>query len=282
VRDNPIARMEKASRLCVPRSFRAAVRRRIRVECATLMRRVVSAFLQTIASLAPVAACACESNAPASTRPGRPSPSATDWKGIRSPPHVGFPTGGVFAKDTWVLHIGDSFAHAFFQQNLGPLIRSSGAGYVVDATTATYTTTWAYGSSLEQWLSRRPSLVIVTLGANEFDMPVPEEHAPAVERIAHAIGAAGSSCVWTTPPTWKADTGILQVIHDHCAPCLFFDSDAVLGGLGSGERQPDRIHPNKHGGARWANAFWGWLNDHRDQSRSGWALVPFERREPFP
>jgi hypothetical protein len=241
------------------------------------MRRVVSTAIQVVLSLAALAACACESSAPASTRPDHATPTATDWAGARERLPAA-PSSDVDARGTWVLHIGDSFAHASFQQNLGPRIRASGAGYVVDATTATFTTTWAFDSALQKWLSRRPSLVVVTLGANEFDMPVPEEHAPAVERIARAIGAAGASCVWTTPPTWKADTGILQVIHDHCAPCLFFDSDAVLGGLQPDERQPDRIHPNKRGGARWADAFWGWLNDHRDARRPGWALVPFELR----
>ena len=72
------------------------------------------------------------------------------------------------------------------------------------------------------------------------------------------------------------------MIHDHSAPCLFFDSDAVLGGLTADERQPDRIHPNKRGGARWAEALWGWLVDHRDATRPGWALVPFEVRRPSP
>jgi hypothetical protein len=118
----------------------------------------------------------------------------------------------------------------------------------------------------------------VTLGANEVDIPVPREHAKPVERIARAIAAAGAACVWTTPPMWKKDTGILQVIHDHCAPCLFFESDAVVGELARKERGPDGIHPNEYGGARWARGFWQWLEDHRDASRPGWVLSPFEVR----
>jgi hypothetical protein len=77
---------------------------------------------------------------------------------------------------------------------------------------------------------------------------------------------------------WAADTGIVKVIHDHCAPCLFFDSDAVLGGLSPAERKADRIHPNERGGARWAAAFWDWLVRHRDPDAGPWRLVPFERR----
>jgi hypothetical protein len=69
------------------------------------------------------------------------------------------------------------------------------------------------------------------------------------------------------------------VIHDHAAPCLFFDSDAVLGGLTLQERRGDRIHPNVRGGSRWAEVFWMWLVDHRDLSRGPWVLEAFERRD---
>ena len=177
-----------------------------------------------------------------------------------------------------MLHVGDSFVHASFQQNLRPRFGARATGYVVDAKTATYTTTWASDPDLARWLDRRPSLVLVTLGANEVDMPVPSEHAGAIDRLVRLIARASISCVWITPPLWKQDTGILQVIHDHAAPCLFFDSDAVLGGLRADERQRDGIHPNERGGARWTEAFWGWLQDHRDATRPAWALVPYETR----
>jgi len=177
-----------------------------------------------------------------------------------------------------VLHIGDSFVHASLWQNLRPRFRSLGTEYVVDAATATYTTTWATSPELDKWLARGPSLVLVTLGANEADMPQPEEHARAIEAVSRKIARSNAACVWIAPPMWKRDTGILEVIHEHCAPCLFFDSDAVLGGLSADERQPDRIHPNKRGGERWARAFWSWLDDHRDPAGATWSLLPFERR----
>jgi lysophospholipase L1-like esterase len=181
-------------------------------------------------------------------------------------------------KGAWVLHIGDSFVHASLQQNLGPRFRATGTAYVVDATTATYTTTWSADPDLDHWLARRPALVLVTLGANEVDLTVPEEHGGAIAHIARKIHDAGASCVWITPPLWKKDTGILQVIHDRCAPCIFFDSDAVLGGLRDDERQRDRIHPNSKGGARWTEALWGWLQEHLDRANGNWSLVPFELR----
>jgi hypothetical protein len=240
------------------------------------MRRVLPSLALALVSLL---ASGCESSAPASTSTSHPAPSASDWVGSRDAPESA-PAAPPLAmpRGTWVLHIGDSFVHAFLQQNLRPRFQASGTGYVVDATTATYTTTWANDPDLDRWLGRRPSLVLVTLGANEVDMPVPLEHARAVKQLVRKIGEASTSCVWITPPMWKADSGILQVIHDHSAPCLFLDSDALLGGLSPDERQRDHIHPNERGGARWADAVWAWLTDHRDPARPAWALVPFELR----
>jgi hypothetical protein len=232
-----------------------------------------------------VAMCACESahaesrldSTGGASRATRAARVAYEWTG-RADGHPARATQPSPKKGTWVLHIGDSFVHASFQQNLRPRFEAAGTSYVVDATTATYTTTWAADPELDKWLARRPSLVLVTLGANEVDMPVPAEHARAVQHLVHKVAAAATSCVWITPPLWKKDTGILQVIHDHSAPCLFFDSDAVTGGLSDTERQRDRIHPNARGGARWTDAFWGWLEDHRDPRGGPWALVPFETR----
>lgn len=208
-----------------------------------------------------------------------PAPSAIEWTGARA----AAAQAPVSAQEDeqgggWVLHIGDSFVHAFLWQNLRPRFLATHTQYVVQATTATYTTTWASSPTLDEWLARRPSLVLVTLGANEVEMAIPEQHARAVESIAKKIASTGAACVWIAPPMWKNETGILGVIHDHCAPCLFFDSDAVLGGLTPQERQGDRIHPNRRGGERWAQAFWDWLAEHRDPGRGPWGLDPFERR----
>jgi hypothetical protein len=246
-----------------------------------MLPEAVRAALRPVALGLVLGLSGCQSTAQAGSAGSERRPaSAVDWSGSRAEaarpaPPASEPQVG---KNTWVLHIGDSFVHASLQQNLGPRIRASGANYVVDATTATYTTTWANDPELDKWLARRPSLVLVTLGTNEVDMPTPAEHAGAVQQLVRKIAGAQAACVWITPPMWKRDTGILQVIHDHSAPCLFFDSDAVLGGLSAGERQRDHIHPNERGGARWSEAFWGWLVDHRDATRAGWSLVPFEVR----
>jgi lysophospholipase L1-like esterase len=229
-----------------------------------------------------VTLCACESSAPASSRKVPPPlvPVASDWTGMHVwPPPVASAASADATKGTWVLHVGDSFVGASFAQNLEPRFQAAGTRQVAFAKTATYTTTWAYDPDVDQWLARRPALVLVTLGANEVDNLIPQLHAGAIHALARKVGAV-APCVWIAPPLWKEDaTGWLQVIHDHCAPCLFFDSDALLGGgLKDDERRRDRIHPNERGGARWAESFWGWLEDHRRPEQGGWALAAYEQR----
>jgi hypothetical protein len=244
------------------------------------MHRVVAHAIQRGALPLTLCAAGCPAAPPSPSRSVAPAMTADDWTAVRPPAPSTAPGPISVPRDTWVLHIGDSFVDASFQQNLRPRFRQAGTAYVSTGVTATYTTTWAGDPELDNWLARRPSMVVVTLGANEVDMPIPEQHAKAIAAIVRKIVATGASCVWTAPPLWKPDTGILQVIHDHCAPCLFFDSDAVMGGLSPNERKADRIHPNARGGARWAEAFWTWLQAHRDASGRPWALAPFERRQP--
>jgi lysophospholipase L1-like esterase len=210
----------------------------------------------TAAVTASVAVLACDRTAPHDDRPRARASVATEWLGtaahtrekepatpqIEMPVEVDGP-----AQRRWVLHFGDSFVEAWFQQNLRPRFKSLGARFVSKGIKSTYTTSWNSDPDLDldAFLAGRPSLVIVTLGANEVLNPQPE----------------------------------IRVIHDHCAPCLFFDSDASLGGLSDDEREHDRIHPNAKGGARWANVFWTWLVDHRAPGGDPFKLVPFELRD---
>ena len=173
-------------------------------------------------------------------------------------------------KGTIVVHIGDSFTEAYFEQNLRARFAGVGAKYIVRAQTPSYTPVWAYGGydgGLDTLLYQHPALVLVTLGANEVEMKVPEQHAKAVRELARKASQWGQ-CVWITPPMWKKDTGFLDVVRDNCAPCAYFRSDDHVKDV---ERQRDGIHPNEAGGARWAAAFWEWLEAHRVPAK-GWTL----------
>jgi hypothetical protein len=188
-----------------------------------------------------------------------------------------------------VLHIGDSFALAGFAQALGPKIKALGARYQVKSEQSSFTVTWA-GKMERLVADYQPDLVIISLGANEVANINPPAHAPAVRRIVKSVGER--PCVWVAPPLWRKDTGILDVIREHSAPCRFFDTDALVPG--PIPRQGDKIHPNEQGGAMWAEAFWRWLEEERAREgepdaagkaapgRSPWALRPAPPEEHRP
>lgn len=185
---------------------------------------------------------------------------------------------------TMILHIGDSFALAGFAQALKVRFKALGARYEVRAETSSFTTSWA-GKMEKLVADTQPDLVIINLGANEVENTDPSTHAPHVRRIVRAIG--GRPCVWVSPPLWRKDTGITEVMRESSAPCRFFDSDARV--TQPIPRQSDHIHPTMRGGEIWADAFWAWLSAERAPSPAGekpvpWLLklAPTEEHRPHP
>ncbi|WP_437820014.1 SGNH/GDSL hydrolase family protein [Sorangium sp. So ce1078] len=216
--------------------------------------------------------------APAAGRPPEAAaPPAPSGAAVAPPPAA--PPAFEVPPNTAVLHIGDSFALAGFAQALRPRMQEHRVRYAVKAETSSYTVTWA--SRMELLVANyQPDLVIISLGANEVENVNPPAHAGAIRRIVKAIG--GRPCVWVSPPLWRKDTGIIDVIRTNSAPCRFFDSDALVPG--PLPRKKDKIHPNEVGGARWADAFWAWLMAEHlppgegegdpEARRSPWALRP--------
>lgn len=180
---------------------------------------------------------------------------------------------------TAVLHIGDSFVHAGFSQALKVKMQGIKARYEVRSEQSSYTVTWA--SKMERLVAdTQPDLVIINLGANEVANTDPKTHAPAVRRISQAIG--GRPCVWVTAPSWRKDTGILNVIRANARPCRVFDSDLLVKERIA--RQSDKIHPTTEGGAVWAGVFWAWLEAERvyvppGDKKSPWSLRPAQEAE---
>ncbi|MGK4005132.1 SGNH/GDSL hydrolase family protein [Sorangium sp. So ce1036] len=240
---------------------------------------------------APATARAPEAAAPAARIPAAaPSPAAPpavaagDGAAAAAPSRVAAPPVAdppaaepalTVPPDTAVLHIGDSFALAGFAQALRPRMEALRVRYAVKAETSSYTTTWAPRMELLV-ANYQPDLVIISLGANEVEAFNPPAHAGAVRRIVKAIG--GRPCVWVSPPLWRKDTGIIDVIRTSSAPCRFFDSDALVPG--PIPRKRDKIHPNAEGGARWAEVFWRWLAaEHLPAGEDAGAAAP--RRSPW-
>lgn len=170
-------------------------------------------------------------------------------------------------KNTAVLHFGDSMVFAGFNQAISPRFRELGVRFAVRSDTGSSTVHWS--PKIGQLVAdTQPDLVIINLGGNEIAHQDPEALVPVVRHIVKSIG--GRPCVWVSPPLWRQETGILEVIREHSAPCRFFDSNALVPG--PIERKADGIHPNLEGGARWADVFWQWLMDERRGVDSPWEL----------
>jgi lysophospholipase L1-like esterase len=169
-----------------------------------------------------------------------------------------------------VLQIGDSFAAALGGE-LGKLLRGAGVRSALEYKTASYIPNWSYDGELPKFVaSYHPDLVLITLGANEIEIPKPEERAKPIRHLVSTLG--GRPCVWVAPPLWKPDTGLLKVIRENIAPCRYLDSNALVHEL---PRAGDKIHPSLEGRAIWAKMVFNWLARERVGSQNQrWALKP--------
>jgi hypothetical protein len=160
---------------------------------------------------------------------------------------------------TRVLQVGDSFAAALGIE-LGKLLKQSGLRTSLETKTPSYIGEWAFGKDLPKAISNyNPDLVLITLGANEVEVPVPEQRVGAVQRLVKSLG--DRPCVWILPPLWKQDTGVMQVIRDNAKPCQVLDSSTLVPSLPRGR---DHIHPSSEGRVIWANAVFDWLKQARE------------------
>jgi hypothetical protein len=176
-------------------------------------------------------------------------------------------------KGTLVLEVGDSFAAALGIP-LGKRLKAQGLRVALEFKTASYIPTWAFGPDLSKFVSKyNPDLVLVSLGANEFEIPEPAQRVGAIKRLVATIG--DRPCVWVSPPSWKKDTGLLAVIRANSAPCRYLDSDTLVQDL---PRGPDKIHPSTEGREIWADAVLHWL----ERTRAPNGQRPWQLREEAP
>jgi lysophospholipase L1-like esterase len=221
--------------------------------CATIVSPGNAAPTAPAASLpAPRAATALRSG----SEPA-PAPEPAPESALALTPAASLPRE--LPKGTLVLHIGDSFAGALGVP-LGKRFKAAGLRSVLEFQTSSYIPTWASGKELPAYVAKyAPDLVIITLGANEFELANPEQRVGAVKRLVQKLD--GRPCVWVSPPRWKPDTGVLGVIRENAKPCRFLDSDTIVQNL---ERKSDHIHPNDTGREAWAEAVLAWLERERD------------------
>jgi hypothetical protein len=179
-------------------------------------------------------------------------------------------SGAELPAGTLVLHVGDSFAAALGIP-LGKHLKASGLRVALEFKTSSYIPGWAAGPELRQYVGKyNPDLVLITLGANEIEIPEPPQRVGAIRRIVATVGRR--PCVWISPPLWKKDTGLIEVLRENVAPCRFLDSDSIVHDL---PRAHDKIHPSTEGREIWAEAVLAWLRAERDiHGEKPWSLRP--------
>lgn len=200
-----------------------------------------------------------------------PAAEAREAAAPTRPPAPALPPG------TAVLHVGDSFVHSGLTQRLREHLAPLGVRYEVRAQHSTNSLDWAKRAP-ELVASTQPDLVIVTLGGNEIASKHLPVQARAIRRIVEAIGER--SCVWTTPPLWRDEDGLFDVLQENLAPCRFFETDLEVGSYLP--RRDDGIHPTAEGGAKWADALFAYLERERLGEPKPWSLAeaPSSERTP--
>jgi acyl-CoA thioesterase-1 len=151
-----------------------------------------------------------------------------------------------------VLHVGDSMVggKGGLSKALEQRFTGEGARLVRDYKVSESIVSYDKSTKLKALIAKHhPDIVIVTLGTNDVFVPFPATMAGNVRNIVGRIGPR--ECYWMGPPTWKPDTGIVQVLRDNVAPCKFYDSSSLKL-----QRAGDGIHPTDRGGAEWAASFW--------------------------
>jgi lysophospholipase L1-like esterase len=174
-------------------------------------------------------------------------------------------------KGTTVLHVGDSFADAL-GKDLKKELQKRDIKNVLKYQEATYIPEWAgFKMGFAQLLAAHdPDFVIITLGGNELAMPDPTKRADPVRRLVKQIGER--PCIWIAAPLWEKapNTGLLEVIKNNCAPCLFVDTNELIDNL---ERLDDKIHPTIPERRRWARYMIRWLESNlAGDTKQPWRL----------
>ncbi len=195
-------------------------------------------------------------NAVADTPPSAASRAAPAPPVAKAPPPP-------LPKGTVVLHVGDSMADAL-GKSLRRELQALGVRNVLEAKEATYIPEWAgFKMKMDQHLAiHNPDLVIITLGGNEVAMPDPTIRADPVRRLVAKVG--DRPCLWIAAPLWPGspNTGILKVIRENCAPCIYVDTNELM--VPRMEVLGDGVHPTIAERRRWAKYMIRWLRHNRD------------------
>lgn len=125
-----------------------------------------------------------------------------------------------------------------------------------------HTVLW-YSSTSERWATTRtldyymnsvkPTYVVICLCSNELFVRDLDQREQYIKTIISKIGNV--PYVWISPPNWKDDTGINELIIRHVGEERYFDSRHLELARGK-----DHMHPTFTAAAEWFDKFALWLS----------------------
>ena len=114
---------------------------------------------------------------------------------------------------------------------------------------------WAKSDTLTHFIKKfDPTYIFLCMGANELFVRNLEERDAAVGEIIREIGDL--PFIWIGPPNWKPDTGINDILLEHCGKKRYYPSLRLKY-----ERAKDGAHPVLKSYNMWADSVSTWLRD---------------------
>lgn len=152
-----------------------------------------------------------------------------------------------------ILFFGDSMLEGL-SRRFGDYAAQNGHELDVVLWYSSTTERWVTSDTLAHFLRRYdPTFVVICLGSNELfvrDLPERDRH---IGRILSRIGRR--PYVWISPPNWKEDTGINDLILRHVGKERYFDSRHLQL-----QRGRDHAHPTLSAAATWMDSVAAWMS----------------------
>lgn len=112
---------------------------------------------------------------------------------------------------------------------------------------------WAETDTLEHFLRiSDPDYVLLCLGSNELFVRDLQKRDKYIGEIVRKLGSR--PFVWISPPNWREDTGINELIISHVGRGRYFDSRNL-----ELERKSDRAHPTHDAAGLWMDSVMSWM-----------------------
>lgn len=113
---------------------------------------------------------------------------------------------------------------------------------------------WAQTDTLEHFMREaNPSYVVICLAANELFVKDLADRDAYIKRIVKKLG--NLPYVWVSPPNWKEDTGINDLIVKNIGREHYFDSRHLKL-----QRRRDGAHPTPAASRVWMDSVAVWMN----------------------